>query len=523
MPIAPEYLHLVHQGPFPCYLYGRNSRDPKKRGRSVGDQLHEGHALAEKFGWPVVKVFRDTGISATRFAKKRRDDFEAMLEGILAGQVRLIVAYEASRYYRDLEAYVRIRNACAESNTLLCYDGTIYDLSRSEDRNATAQHAIQAETEGDKIRERNLRTARLNAEKGRPHGRVLDGYKRRYDPDTGDLVDQIPDPDRSWIITRVFTDYASGTGKAGIEKAFRREGILTHNGVPFRVYHIDAILNTPAYLGRRFLQGVDVADAIWDGLVTEEIYQLCQEIQQTKESFFPDPENRRPHLLTGTVALCGLHPDLRDRNIEPGLEGFTNRGKPSLRCSQNGPHVVITEANCDAYVEEAVIRYLSSPASVAAFTPAETSGADAEAKARLDRLEAQLEEARDAATQFGKDGAPLLSVASLISLEARLQPMIEEAKRASAPVAAPFPLLEGLLGRPVDEVEARWTALSLPQKRLLLRRVVTIRVHKAAGPGVRRIHPGRVTLDFKGQPGFMGDRPRGRVLPQAPEPGPQGG
>ncbi|MFD5509175.1 recombinase family protein [Streptomyces sp. NPDC127051] len=515
MPIAPEYLHLVHQGPFPCYLYGRNSRDPKKKGRSVGDQLHEGNGLADRFNWPVAGIFKDTGISATRHAKKRRDEFEEMLEGIRARKVRLVVAYEASRYYRDLEVYVRLRNACAEANVLLCYNGMVYDLSTSADRKATAQDALQAESEGDAIRDRNLRTARINAERGRPHGRVLDGYIRLYDPRTGDLVDQIEDPERGFLITRVFAEYAAGIGKSGVAKRFNRDGFLTQNGRPWQRHHVDRILNTPSYMGRRFLNGVEVGDAIWPALTDEATYGLCQEIQATKERCGPTSGETVQHLLSGTVALCGLHPELADRNMEPGLESFNNRGTMSMRCQQDGPHVVITEANFVAFVEEAVTRYLSSPEAVEVFRPAET-GAAQEAEARLERLTAQLEEARVAAATFRPDGTPMLSIASLAAMEARLTPMIEEAKQKAAPEAAVPKELRDLLGRPIGKVQAGWSALTVPQQRLVLRKAVTIRLYKAGGPGVRRIHPGRVTLAFKGQPGFMGGQPRGRALPEVP-------
>lgn len=522
MPLAPEYLHLVHQGPFTCYLYGRNSRDPKKKGRSVGDQLHEGGGLAERFGWPVEGIFRDTGISATRHAKKRRDDFEEMLEGIRARKVRLVVAYEASRYYRDLEAYVRLRNACADAGVLLCYNGTIYDLTTSADRKTTAQDALQAESEGDAIRDRNLRTARLNAERGRPHGRVLDGYKRRYDPDTGELIDQIEDPERGFLITRVFKEYAAGIGKSGVKKRLNRDGFLAANGRPWERHHVDKILNTPSYLGRRFLNGVEMGDAIWPALTDEATYQLCQDIQATKERCAPASGETVQHLLSGTVALCGLHPELEARNMEPGLESFNNRGTMSMRCQQNGPHVVIAEANLIAFVEQAVTSYLSSPEAVEVFRPAET-GAEQEAEARLERLTAQLKEARVAAATFKPDGTPVLSIASLAAMEEQLGPMIEEAKEKATPAAAVPKVLRDLLGRPIGDVEAGWEALTISQRRLVLRKVVTIRLFKASGPGVRRIHPGRVTLAFRGQPGFMGGRPRGRALSGLPGQRPPGG
>ncbi|MER5482990.1 recombinase family protein [Streptomyces sp. NPDC002812] len=513
MPIAPEYLHLVHKGPFPCYLYGRNSVDPKKRGRSVGDQLQEGGGLAGRFGWPVEGVFTDTGISATRHAKKRRDDFEEMIDGIRAGKVRIVVAYEASRYYRDLEVYVRLRKVCHESNTLLCYNGTIYDLSNSEDRNATAQHALQAETEGDKIRDRNLRTARLNAERGRPHGPVPDGYRRRYDPDTGELVDQIPSEIRGPIIESFFLRAYAGESIVSIVSDCAKRGILTQHGLAITRHYVRRVLKSRTYTGQRVHLGTSSTDAVWPALVSDEVFFGVQAIldapgRQTS------PGGKPAHLLGG-IMLCGLHPELMPLGAEPACQPFTNRTVPSMRCSIMN-HATVNRIRATAFVEEAVLRYLSSAAAVRAFEPKDTGDVTEAARGRLARLQAQLDEAREAASTFGADGAPLLRIDTLASLESRLIPMIKEAKEAATPSVEAPELLRSLLGRP--DVGAVWETLSLDQQRLILRLVVTPRLHRASVAGVRVIEPGRITLAFKGQPGFMGDTPRGR----APVPQPAG-
>jgi site-specific DNA recombinase len=68
MPIAPEHLHLAYQGPFPAVIYGRASRDPKKRGRSVDAQLLESRRTCNDNDWPIVREFRDDDRSASRHA-----------------------------------------------------------------------------------------------------------------------------------------------------------------------------------------------------------------------------------------------------------------------------------------------------------------------------------------------------------------------------------------------------------------------------------------------------------------------
>jgi site-specific DNA recombinase len=67
MPHAPEYLHLVYPNvAFRAWLYGRSSRDPKKKGRSVAAQLGDGRDLCDRFEWHIDDEFKDTGISRTR-------------------------------------------------------------------------------------------------------------------------------------------------------------------------------------------------------------------------------------------------------------------------------------------------------------------------------------------------------------------------------------------------------------------------------------------------------------------------
>jgi hypothetical protein len=44
----------------------------------------------------------------------------------------------------------------------------------------------------------------------------------------------------------------------------------------------------------------------------------------------------------------------------------------------------------------------------------------------------------------------------------------------------------------------------LEQKREVIREVVTVRLYKASRLGMRELEPGRITLSFVGEPGFVG-------------------
>jgi DNA invertase Pin-like site-specific DNA recombinase len=505
MPIAPEYLHLVHPNvTFNALLYGRASRDPKKKGRSVADQINSGRDLCETHGWPVAEVFdQDVDRSASRHARRKRKDFEALLAAIESGKGRIVVAWEASRYYRDIEAYIQLRNACMNNDVLLCYNGQVFDLSKREDRKATAQDALAAEDEAEGIRDRVLRTTLAQAKKGLPHGRMLYGYTRRYDPDTGDLIEQCPHPERAPIVLEVFERVAAGETEYSILQDLRKRGERTP-GVDWDYHHLPKMLRNIGYKGRRVFRGEDFNEATWPPLVPDELFDQVQEIIGA-ESRTTVRDYSVKHLLSG-IARCGVCP------AEPPLRVLKARSYLSYTCSV-GFDTVMREDKLDAYVEEAVVAWLASNAGVAAFQSDEQEKRAAAARVRQRALEGQLEEARERATTFKADGVtPLLSLASLAAMEEKLSPLIDTAKAEAAVTGAP-PLVRSLVGRP--DVDERWDDLSFEQRRTVLRAVVNVRLNKARSRGVRSIEEGRVTLTFHGEPGFTA-RPR---YARAPVPG----
>jgi DNA invertase Pin-like site-specific DNA recombinase len=529
MPIAPEYLHLVHPGVvFHALLYGRNSRDPKKKGRSVEAQLNDGRDLCDRYEWQIVEEFKDAGLSASRHARRDRDDFEALLDAIentppIPGVIRICVAYEASRYYRDLEAYVRLRNACYHAGVLLCYNNTIYDLSKREDRKATAQDAIAAEDEVEGIRDRNVRTARQTAEKGGVWGKIPFGYLRKYDPDTGELLGQYEHPKHGPIVLRSLKHIDSGGSINSLIKTLRAEPEAKRlDGHKWNEGLVKYMLLNRAYLGERLHHGKSVK-AQWEplkGLETPEGRALFRRVTK----MLTDPgrgeirDSRAAHLLSH-LALCGECED--DSILKATKIGGKARNPRNVYRCQESRDVTITERILDAYVEESVLRWLSNKTLArAALIPDEDKVAQEvqQAQELLDIYTEELEEARQLNRTRNEQGRPLLSLATLSQKELELLPKIEKLQ-AQLQTATGLPLLvQDLLSAPDPEVvwngsdaaedaPAR-SPMSLEQKREALRQLVTVRVHKQKD-GSRKVSD-RVTLSFVGTAGFRVPRLRVR-------------
>lgn len=525
MPYAPEYLHLVIPNTrFEAWLYGRNSDNAfTSHGGtrdSVDDQLATGRTLCHQHGWHVLREFKDSDLSASRHAKKTRGDFEDLLTAITtepapAGVVRVVVAYEASRYYRDLEAYLRLRDACEHAKVLLCYNDRVYDLSRRDDRRETAQHAIEAEDQADEIRSRNLRTAAQQAQAGMPHGKPQYGYTRQYAivggrrRCTGQKEDE-----RGVYVLKALKHVDSGGSIKSLVRWLRSEPKAARpDGKPWDEQKVCRMLLNRAYIGERLHQGVYIK-AAWKpikGLGTPRGRALFNRVTAR----LSDPARRTArgqdiaHMLS-YLALCGEcgdHAMLRAKSRGAGR-------RPTLDCDVKHD-TSIGEELLNGYVEEAVISWFERKDSArAVLVPdyAETTAKVEAAQRLVNGYEEQLREGRQLARTFDpQTGRPRLSVGALAELERELEPLLEAERRRLQGPSGVSPLLLRMLedpdvvwnGDPADGSNPDEPGLSLEQQRYIIRSVVTVRVFKAKRPGVRRVEPGRVTLSFLGQPGFV--------------------
>ncbi|MGW3144903.1 recombinase family protein [Streptomyces sp. NPDC001177] len=516
MPFDPSYLHLVFPNTqFEAYLYGRASRDPNKRGDSVEDQLAAGRSLCETHSWPIVDEFKDTGLSASRHAKQARDDFEDLLETLedtpaRQGVTRIVVAYEASRYYRDLEAYVRLRRACLNSGTLLCYKGTVYDLSRSDDRRATAMDAINAEGEADDIRDRNLRTAKRTAAAGDPHGRLLFGYAREYEVVNGQLrcVGQYEHPTTGQYVYQSLLHIDGGQSVRSLLRWLNSEPDAARaDGQPWTTRNVRLMLLNRAYLGERKNHGA-WTKASWPPIKNLET-PAGRAMFNRVTAILTAPERRMQrgsevsHLLS-LIALCGHCGD------HALLEMVSFSGVPYLRCREK-KDVSIREDWIDAVVEEAVITWFRDKKKAASALVPDDGDVEekvAVAQRRINAFEEQLTEARAQAEEFDEEtGRFKLSAASLASMEQRLVPRLEQERKKLQDMTGVSPLLLRMLEARDPDVE--WNGrdgaggLTLEQKREVIRTIVTVRLLKARRRGgVPRMDPERVALAFVGEPGF---------------------
>ncbi|NEB92379.1 recombinase family protein [Streptomyces bauhiniae] len=539
MPYAPEYLHLVIPGvQFEAILYARNSFDASASGNSVSEQLTVGRTTCHQYKWPIQREFKDIDTSASRHGRKARDDFEALIAFLVEeppplGTRRIVVAFQAARYYRDLEAYVRLRSACLNSNTLLCYNKQVYDLSRRDDRKTTAQHAVDAEDEAEGIRDGNLRSAASQAQLGLPHGKLLFGYDRAYKTVNGRkrCIGQAENPVQGPYVLKSLQRVDQGHSITALVAWLRSHPeAARENRPPWDHKAAREMLINRAYLGERVYKGESIP-AQWapiKGLETPEGRALFNRV--TAKLTAPERVSHRgaevAHLLT-YLALCGECGDHAVLQCGPPRPNGTS----SLRCKVRDDTSLVEDL-ADAVVEEAVIAWFGDKTKArSALVPSDDKIADMATSAQrlINAYEEQLTEARRQAVEYDDlSGKFKLSAVTLASLEAALQPKLEAARRKLQGFTGVSPLLLKMLdaadpeaiwnGRPAGDIQPEVPGLTIEQKREVIKQVVTVRLYKAV-PGRRKRDPNRIRLSFVGEPGFRAGRLRVPASGAAPAAG----
>ncbi|MEU7639847.1 MULTISPECIES: recombinase family protein [unclassified Streptomyces] len=517
-------------------IYARKSNYHGKkynRGRSVKEQLDNGHADADELKIKVVEEYVDDGQSASRHgAKDERDGFERLMSDIEAKNLDIVIAWAATRLQRDLTVYTRLRDACAKHSVLWCYGGKVYDLSNKDDRFRTGLDALLGEREVDELRDNVLRAMRANAVGGRPHGPSPYGYRRVYDPDTGAFVRVEPDPDEAPIVREICVRVAAGQSYKAIAQRLNERGVpapalmwgagmvkrlarekpdnLEHEslwretqerleggeraeaiakdfharGEPMiaAVWRPDAIKTFAGdvrYIGARTYHGEVTADNAWPALVRKATFTRCQAIIKDRGKLGRNSRPGKARYWLTSIMVCGeCNSPIQSQKTASGKVNYVC--KQPGRDGERGYHTSAQMTPVDRYVRDWLFGWLSSPRFVEAYTRGDEKlvrqieEAQAEAKLLRERLDGFY-------LQAAKGG---LSPEGLGAIEAEIQPHITAADERARTLRAPS-VVRDIVGVTPEEVAAAWGKLELPQQRMIAEALLDVRLSRV-GRGMNR-------------------------------------
>lgn len=471
--------------------YLRVSKDRSGRGRSIEEQHTDNQQDMHRLGGRLhPDQYRDLSISASRYSTKTRDDFDRLMADLDAGRfgADYLLLWESSRGSRKVGEWVELIELCERRGVgfYVTTHGRHYDPGNGRDRRQLIDDANSSEYASWEASERCRRTAAASANAGAPYGKVPYGYGREYDPATGRLLTQIPDPAEAPVVREIARRLLTGEALYAVAADLTARGVPAPRGARrWNPGHVRRIAMNPTYAGLRTHHGAVVGAATWEGLISETDHRILR-------ATFSDPARRTwrdgpvvRHLLAG-IAECGV--------CGSPCRRVKNRGTPSYACSgkfapPNRPSrfcVVRVQADLDAYISMVVVEWLSRPDVLEHLTPPEDTTA-VEAAEKVRDLRSRLEEFHTAAAE-GR-----ISATGFASIEAKLLAEIREAERRAVPRGVPPGVTELACGDAV----AGWEAMSVQQRRQVIRALMVVRI-LPTGKGTRFFSPDSVEIIWRG-------------------------
>ena len=431
-------------------IYTRVSSDLRS-GRSVDQQEKECRAYCKRMGWKIVDVLQDNDKGASRHSKKDRPEYRRLRDVLKPGMV--LVTWEASRAQRDLKVYAELRDLCADRGVRWAYSGSVYDLNTSDGRFTTGLHALLSEHESDKTHERVLRDFRAAAREGRPHGKIIYGYRGEYDKESGEMK-RVPDPLEAGVIQEAARRVLAGETPWAVAKDLNASGVPTPGTSKEWVgQRLSLMLRRPTYAGLRSHHG-SITQGQWEPLISVEDHKqlvalLSNPGRRTQRGVAPT------HLLSG-IAKCGV--------CGARVERLKNSGYDSYTCTSPKRHVGRRVPYVDALVTEVVLAWCETHTSVDDLADPEAAKAlelAREWRGRLDKAVARYT-------------AGEISDGTLATIEGTLMPQIRAAEKRGQVVVDP--LVADLLGPKARE---RWELMPVSSRRIVVRALVSVTINPA--------------------------------------------
>jgi site-specific DNA recombinase len=497
--------------------YLRVSKDSKHTGKSPDQQHDENVQSFDRQGWILhaSPAYRDTDRSASRFAKKAREDFKRLIDDLESDGfgADVLAIWESSRGSRRVGEWVDLVDLCKTRKVQIWVTthGRLYDPANARDRRSLLEDAVDAEYESDKTSERIRRDVRAAAQNGTPHGKNIYGYQRVYNEKTRDLIRVEEHPEHAAVVREAARRILDGDTFYAVAKDFNERGIEPRR--PTRKEHranygwtppaVKQMLTMSAYAGKRQHQGLIVGDAVWPALIEYSVWQKLQVVMSP-------PERKRTndwpakHLLAGIAicAVCGAPTRVGKQNM--GVKKLDAEGNSVPRqtyrtyvCSgvpgrpgpdgKKGFHVAMREEHLDEVVTELLLARLERP-DFLVMVGERGEGNDSERQSVLDEIlgyQVYLDGVR-------ADAADKLRFDLLLDQEARIEPKIKAAQARLEKLSEIDPFVLKLVAD--GAIREGWLNLDLAEKRRLIRAVMVPRINRidAASKGRKGINRDRV-------------------------------
>lgn len=459
-------------------IYCRISHDGDGDGLGVARQEQDCRALAERHGLVISDVYTDNDIGASdRSRKKRRPEYERMLEDARTGRIGVVLAYSNSRLtrrLRELEDLISLHER--HGVRVLTVVSGEDDLSTADGRMVARIKASVDAAEAERTAERVKRKHLENAQSGKPVG-----GRRPF----GWQADKVTiNEHEAGLLRQAATDVLAGVRLAAIVQQWNEAGVTTVTGKEWSGGVLLQVLRSPRLAGWRIHR---VGGSEWSKVPPVALDELGQPVRGEWEPIIdhathlalvdaltskPDHRSVVPRRNSRRYLMTGL---LRCAACNGAMYGNKVKDSHFYRCDTPKCSNTASGKGVDAWVGEQVVERSELVSAQAA--PA-TGGPDA----RLVALNTQIDDANamieDVMAVYRNKGiSATTAFGNVAKLEESLVPVVAERDALLAETALSAPeVLDG----------AAWEGLDTDRRRAAAERaLLVVYVNKATRLGNR--------------------------------------
>jgi site-specific DNA recombinase len=381
-------------------------------GISVSGQEDEAADCADELGVNLVEVYNDNNLSASKYAKKKRGNWDRMLADIESGRLKVIIMWElsrGSRKFSEWALFLDLIEAKGVAVHAISHSRT-YDPSNHKDMEVLQQEGVKAATESNQTSMRVRRGVRKARRLGRPLGMPPFGWTSEYDSKSGKMLTWVTVPREQTVLREMYQRIVSGEAVLTLTRDLARRCDLaegdpewvprSRRGHRWQMASVRTLLLSPTHVGKYWGKDEDgkktLVQGAWEPAIEEELWWRVRQILTAPERKKTRPGSAK-HLLTN-IARCSVCDSVMGATRGTGRHlvlrclGYDQDGSPG----SGGGHVSIKMEWIDAYVRDEIVDRMCVGDIVADLT-AETSEDQAAAWARAAEIRSDIAEMQELA------------------------------------------------------------------------------------------------------------------------------
>ncbi|MEV7009561.1 recombinase family protein [Streptosporangium sp. NPDC051022] len=432
--------------------YLRVSKDRSGRMKSVAQQHDDNARSADRHGITLLEPYAEAeAVSASRYARKARDEFAVLMADLGAGRfgADVLVLWESSRGSRRVGEWATMLDLLEDHGKLVhvTSHGRTYDPANPRDRRSLIDDANDAEYESGKSALRVRRDMAANAAEGRPHGICPYGLRPMHDTRTGRLITWEADPEKAPVIVELFTRLRQGHSFRALARDFEARGIVRRDGRPFPAVQLRDMATKAVYAGYRLYKG-ELIEGIWEPIVDRALYWDVQRILSgpNHQARAQRPGSvRYEYTTTIRCDVCG------------GPITVSHKLKGGQYLCENKGCVKIVKPKVDEILEGVILGYLARPDVYEELVSRNDSAEVAEVMAELAKLRTELQNAE------GRNPTTVAEALMFARLIEDLTPKVADAEARLRGLTTPGDLVA--LMEPGADVVERWKSAPVSARR----------------------------------------------------------